>query len=182
MKVKAAKFIMCCINDGFKRLTATFSVLNMWSTWEKCGMNHKLRRVFPSADSSCCGRRWKVLSGRKVWLTSQGFFFCFCILSNACSLTLNNVWKVEIYSCPLKHPTPTHHPLNSETWKRSEANIQNRTFFTHLDWFMTELSIVLLNNIHLLVMYVKREILWICVEICWRSAFEVMCAFIGCSS
>lgn len=129
---------MCCINDGFKRLTETFSVLNMWSTWEKCGMNHKLRRVFPSADSSCCGRRWKILSGRKVWLTSQGFFLLL-YFSNACTLTLNNVWKVEMYSCPLKHPTPTHHPINSETWKRSDANIQNRicfyTFRLIYDWY-----------------------------------------------
>lgn len=39
---------------GFSCLTETLKVWNMWRTWLKCGMSHRLSRVFPSAENSCC--------------------------------------------------------------------------------------------------------------------------------
>lgn len=39
---------------SFAHFTGTLKVWNMWRTWLKCGMNHRLSSVLPSADNSCC--------------------------------------------------------------------------------------------------------------------------------
>lgn len=54
-----------------KKKIQTFSgrVLNITSTSEGWGMNHKLRKTFPSADSKHRGRGWKLLQHyKKVWV------------------------------------------------------------------------------------------------------------------
>lgn len=137
--------VLCCcingLNDELKRLTET--LLNMWSTSEKWGMYHRLRRVLPSADNNCCGRHWKVLHEEKRVIINTVHFWVFMnkpfLVVSLNTLHLQYTSSFKSCSCEVLHELFSHagfaHYCFSIFALPSFQLLYNQGFLLHYDLY-----------------------------------------------